>query len=229
MNNITQTRYDSVIFDVDGTLWDAVDSIAIGYSKASRILPPKYQKTFTRDQILRELGKPLDDIIRSLYKDVCEEMPEDTVHKIIKTLSETSIKYEIEAIIDYGARPYDYLIETLAELKKHIPLFIVSNCECGYIELFIEKTGTERFFDDHLCFADTGLNKDKTIAMMAEKHGLKRPCYLGDIENDAICSRLAGVDFIWASYGFGFVKEDLYVEKIDEFREITDVVIGRGL
>lgn len=81
-------------------------------------------------------------------------------------------------------------------------------------------------FKEWLCFGDTGLDKDRTIAMLMDNCGLKKSCYVGDIKNDALCSKRAGIPFIWASYGFGGVPEELFYRKIDDIRELKDIFIG---
>ena len=219
-------NFDSVIFDVDGTLWDAVDPTAEGFSRASYGFEfgPKH---FSRETVLRELGKPLSVIFEDLYPEIRETYKsEDRVKAVLDEIGERSKNEEYAAIRREGGKPYPFLKETLIELKKHVSLYIVSNCEKGYIELFMEKTGTESYFSGWLCHEDTGRDKDYTIRALADSFGLKAPCYTGDIENDAVCSKKAGLPFIWAAYGFGNVKKELYYRKIDEFREIKDIIIG---
>ena len=70
------------------------------------------------------------------------------------------------------------------------------------------------------------LDKDRTIAMLMDNCGLKKSCYVGDIKNDALCSKRAGIPFIWASYGFGGVPEELFYRKINDIRELKDIFIG---
>lgn len=219
-------NFDSVIFDVDGTLWDAVDPTAEGFSLASEGFEfgPKH---FSRETVLRELGKPLQVIFEDLYPEIKKTYKdENKLREIFHDLGERSVREEYAVIRRKGALAYPFLTETLAELKKHVPLYIVSNCEKGYIELFMEMTGTRDMFSGWLCFGDTGKEKDHTIKALADSFGLKAPCYVGDIENDAICAGKAGVPFIWASYGFGYVSKDLYYGKLNEFRDIKNFIIG---
>ena len=118
------------------------------------------------------------------------------------------------------------MAETVSSIAEHIPVYIVSNCEKGYTELFLDKTGMRDIFKGWLCFGDTGLDKDRTIAMLMDNCGLKKSCYVGDIKNDALCSKRAGIPFIWASYGFGGVPEELFYRKINDIRELKDIFIG---
>ena len=68
----------------------------------------------------------------------------------------------------------------LRELSKRYPLFVVSNCQAGYIELVFEKTGLGKYFTGHLLPGDTGEAKAANIQTIAKKYELKAPVYVGD-------------------------------------------------
>ena len=235
-------KYDAIIFDVDGTLWDATETMAKAYSAASEEMSRKYRaqgimlapKSFTGTQIRRELGQPTIEIFHHLYpeledlfaagKRTAESDAEAETAR--EDILEVSIVYEYDYLRRYGAMLYDRLSETLEELGKTYPLFIVSNCEKGYIELFTGFSQTGELFADWLCYGDTLVEKDRTIRIVMEKHGLKNPVYVGDILKDALSSRRAGVDFIWASYGFGEVPDELCSGKIRSFSELPSLLSG---
>lgn len=92
--------------------------------------------------------------------------------------------------------------KTLQILSAQYPLYIVSNSQCGYIELFLEKTGFAKYFQGHLCNGDTGLDKGSNIRQIADQNGLKDPVYVGDTMGDFEACRKAGVPFVLAEYGF---------------------------
>ena len=54
---------------------------------------------------------------------------------------------------------------------------------------------------------DNDLLKADNIKLIVERHGLKTPVYVGDIQGDADSSAQAGVEFIHAAYGFGRVDK----------------------
>ena len=110
-----------------------------------------------------------------------------------------------------GAPVYDGLEETLKELNKRYPLFVVSNCQAGYIELVFEKTGLGKYFTGHLCPGDSGEAKAANIRSIAKKYQLKAPVYVGDTFGDYKACQEAGVPFVFASYGFGQVDTPDYV------------------
>ena len=45
------------------------------------------------------------------------------------------------------------------------------------------------------------------------KYGIPSAAYVGDIEGDRLAAEKAGIDFIWAAYGFGSVEH--YAQRLD--------------
>lgn len=187
---------DGIIFDVDGTLWDSTDVVAIAYN----LILEKYTDTRVDGARLKQLfGKPMDVIFQSLIPDATEEERKDIVEQCLIA--------EEEQIEEKHPEPYDGVKEMLQILSEKYPLFIVSNCQCGYIEQFLRLTGNEKYITDTLCFGQTGTSKGQTILKLMEKNNLKHPVYVGDTQGDADACKEAGIPFIFAEYGFGSVKE----------------------
>ena len=113
---------------------------------------------------------------------------------------------------------YPRIKETMEELAKHPRLFIVSNAQCGYPELCIDKLGLNEYIQGHMCFGDTGTSKGKTIRTLMQKHNIENCAYIGDTQGDYEATVEADVPFIWATYGFG--TPDGYAEKVDSFEEL---------
>ena len=95
----------------------------------------------------------------------------------------------------------------LYTLSKKLPLFIVSNCQSGYIEIFLKTTGLIDVVKAHLCFGDTLTSKGQTILRLMKENGLKDVVYVGDTRGDYLACQEAGIPFIFAEYGFGDVPE----------------------
>ena len=187
---------DGIIFDVDGTLWDSTDVVAIAYN----LILEKYTDTRVDSARLKRLfGKPMDVIFQNLIPDATEEERKDIVEQCLIA--------EEEQIEEKHPVPYDGVKEMLQILSEKYPLFIVSNCQCGYIEQFLRLTGNEKYITDTLCFGQTGTSKGQTILKLMEKNNLKHPVYVGDTQGDADACKEAGIPFIFAEYGFGNVKE----------------------
>ena len=55
-----------------------------------------------------------------------------------------------------------------------------------------------------------------------ERNSITKAVYVGDTMGDYIAAKDAGIDFIFASYGFGDVKEAKYVAK--DTKDIVKIV-----
>lgn len=201
-----------LIFDLDGTLWDSSENVAKSWTEALKIRGFK-NRIITRDTVMSIMGKTMDEIAEVLFPDL----------GIMKgrELLGFSGEYENEYLRKHGGVLYPRLEETLIELKKKYHLYIVSNCQCGYIEAFLEYYGFEKYFEDKQCFGDNGLPKGKNIRLLYERNNLFDAAYIGDIQGDYNATMEADLPFIHAAYGFG--KIDHPVPKIREFAELVQV------
>ena len=211
-------KTDLIIFDVDGTLWDSTDIVKDAWNRAfidSGYDDPK----ITADRLKGLFGLPMKDIITDIF-------PDGTDEEIAK-LTPVIYKNEDDYLRRSGGKLYPKIIETIGELAGSVPVFIVSNCQQGYIELFMEKTDCARFITDHLCPGDTGLLKADNIRKIICDHKLKSPVYVGDTVMDRRACEEAGCLFVYARYGFGDVEGCEYV--IDTPAELKDLVeIDKG-
>ena len=200
---------DSMIFDVDGTLWDATGIVAGAWTDiARREYDP--QTTITAPQLQGLFGRLLPDIAAALF-------PKETGERQME-LIEICCAAEHQALLDTPKAPiYPGLEETLQVLSKKYRLFIVSNCQAGYIEVFLKCTGFAPYFQGHLCPGDTGRPKGDNIAEIIRLHHLDSPVYIGDTSGDQLASQQAGIPFVYASYGYGQVSSpDHTISKISD-------------
>ncbi len=206
-------KTDGIIFDVDGTLWDSTDIVKDAWNRAfidSGYPDPK----ITADRLKGLFGLPMDDIILDVFPEGTEEE--------IKKLTPVIYGNEDSYLDKYGGKLYPGIVETIKKLSETFPVFIVSNCQSGYIELFMRKTGCEDYITDHLCFGDTGLFKADNIRKIVEKHKLAHPVYVGDTVMDKDACKEAGCPFIFARYGFG--DTDDYAAAIDRPDRLTEIL-----
>ena len=188
-------HYESLILDIDGTLWDSRALVAEGYN--IQLKKEGLDHLCVDAEILKPLfGKVLQEIADALFASID---PKDR-YDLMKRCMDTENKYlfENECKIGYPGVP-----ETVKQLSETYRLFIVSNSERGYPELCMEKLGLTPYIEGHLCFGDTGTSKGKTIRTLIEKHNIGSCVYIGDTQGDYEATLEAGVPFIWASYGFG--------------------------
>ena len=196
---------DSIIFDVDGTLWDSTDVVAKAWTDYLR-QKEQIDLTITAGQLKTLFGKPLAEIAALVFP----EYPENEQLRLIDGCCEA----EHALLHITGAPLYEDLEKALQILSAQYPLYIVSNSQCGYIELFLEKTRFAKYFQGHLCNGDTGLDKGSNIRQIADQNGLKDPVYVGDTMGDFEACRKAGVPFVLAEYGFGEVSgPDMRISK----------------
>lgn len=205
---------DGIIFDMDGTIWDNTPVFADSWERACKDMG--YDVKFTTDKLKGLFGKTMTDIA-----DAC--IPDEVPEKRYATLKLCE-EYEMDDLEKTDVdTTYDGLKETLESLSKRTNLYIVSNCQAGYIETFIRRSGLGYLFTDFICYGDNGLGKADNIKGLVEKNNIKSPVYLGDIQSDKDACDQAGVDFIWAAYGYG-TSIDSYVAKIDDIKELDQVI-----
>lgn len=188
-------NYESLIFDIDGTLWDSRALVAEGYNIQLR--KEGLGHLCVDAERLRPLfGKVMTDIADELFPDI----PGSERYPLMERCMLTENRYLQENPCHIG---YPKVRETLEALAKNHRLFIVSNAQKGYPELCIEKLGLGEYIRSHLCFGDTGLSKGQTIRRLMEQEGITSCAYIGDTQGDYEATLEAGIPFLWAAYGFG--------------------------
>ena len=188
-------KYDCLIFDIDGTLWDSRALVAEGYN--IQLHKEGLDHLAVDAETLKPLfGKVMTEIADALFPHI--PLPER--YELMDRCMETENRYLFENECRIG---YPNVRETLAELAKSHRLFIVSNAQCGYPELCIEKLGLGEYIEGHMCFGDTGKPKGQTILALMARHGIENAAYIGDTQGDYEATLDAGIPFIFAAYGFG--------------------------
>lgn len=202
-----------IIFDMDGTLWDSAEGIAMSWT---RVVAQNYtsQRIITADEIRSVMGKTMDKLAEALFP----ELPEERRMKLLDDCCEAENAY----LREHGGILYDGLEPTWEKLKENYSLYIVSNCQKGYIEAFLDHYGFWDYFEDIECYGNNGLKKGDNIRKVVKRNALEDAVYVGDIQGDYEASTEAGVKFIHAGYGFGEVAQEVPV--IRTFPELAEVV-----
>ena len=200
---------ESIIFDIDGTLWDSRALVAEGYNIQLR--KEGLDRFCTDAEALRPLfGRVMTELGDALFG----ELPPEERYALMDRCMETENRYLEEHPCNIG---YPGVRETLEELQKTHRLFIVSNAQKGYPELCMEKLGIAHCFSGHLCFGDTGTDKGTTISRLMAQHHIPSALYVGDTQGDLEATEKAGIPFAWAAYGFGNPERyDLKLETIGD-------------
>lgn len=201
---------DSIIFDMDGTLWDAVDTYAASWNMVFKEL--KIAKTISRDELATMVGWEGKKVLLAMMPEFDEAARLDIYARVNEKRR--------QLLPQKGGLLYDGVKEGLKRLAEKYPLFILSNCAKGVIRLFIDWAGIEEHIIDEIAYGTNYMPKHHNIKVLMERHALKNPVYVGDTEGDGEQSRLAGIPFVFVSYGFG--ATDDHDVRFDSFTDFTD-------
>jgi phosphoglycolate phosphatase len=197
MNQPLKNKFDSIIFDLDGTLWDSTQNVVYAWQAA--INEVDFLKVvMTREKVRSITGLAYNVIFDMLFPEL------DPVQR--NEVMELCAKHEISFLQKNGGILYPGLENTLIYLAQKYRLFIVSNCQTGYIELFLEFSKFGEYFIGHQCYGTKGMPKADNIKDIVIDYNLQAPVYIGDTLGDYNSATKAGVPFIFANYGFGKVE-----------------------
>jgi phosphoglycolate phosphatase len=205
---------DSIIFDMDGTLWDAVDTYASSWDIVFKQL--NIDRIMPRDELAKMVGwegKKVLEAIMPGYDDQTRQSIYARVNEVRR-----------ELLPQNGGILYDGVKDGLKQLAGKYQLFIVSNCAKGIIRLFMDWAGINEHIIDEIAYGTNYMPKHHNIKLLIERHNLKNPVYVGDTEGDEEQSRLAGIPFVFVSYGFG--ATDDYEMKFDSFTGFTQYFLS---
>lgn len=189
---------DSIIFDLDGTMWDSSDAIVEIWNEAIREFKD-IDKPITKEELKAVVGVPVIEIVKTLFPYLKEERAIEFMNYCCKK--------ENKYLPIRGGILFSELEETLKKLSQKYKLFIVSNCHHGYIEAFFHAHNMKKYFIDFEHPGRTGLTKGENIKLIINRNNLKNPMYVGDTQGDRNAARIAGIPFVYAAYGFGKVED----------------------
>lgn len=183
----------AILFDLDGTLWDSSNEVAVSWSMA---LEP-YGLAVTQQEVQSVMGRTLPEIARLLLPDHSEEDCRRIIRKCCKM--------EEDYLRAHGATLFPDLEEILEALSQKYDLAIVSNCQEGYIEAFLDYYGFWKYFQDTENAGRTGRSKGENIRMVLLRNGYTHAIYVGDTQKDCDAADFAHLPFVHAGYGFGTI------------------------
>lgn len=191
--------YQTIIFDLDGTLADTSEGIynCIRHAQKMMSLP-----SITDAQMRSHIGPPM------------HESYERNFH-LTGQMLERAVGYHKEYALTkglYEASLYEGVPQLLSQLKNQ-------GCKLAVATLKYEETAQKMLsflnvasFFDVICgtISDVKLTKAQLLHKCVEKccGDIRSALLVGDSSYDAIGAEEAGLDFLGVTYGFGFQTPD---------------------
>ena len=154
-------KTDGIILDIDGTLWDSTPIVAKAWNEViaqRKDVPVR----LTAKQLTGLFGRTLEVIADMVFPFLEKEDRYTLINACCDR--EHELLYECDDDILYPG-----VADTIRSLSAKVPLFIVSNCQSGYIELFLKKTDLGSFITDFECAGNTGHPKGYNIRLVADR------------------------------------------------------------
>lgn len=203
--------FDSIGFDLDGTIWDSMNCTTSAWKTVSE---RHGEKIPTKEDLGSVMGLNRFDLMKKLFPNMEDE-------QAYAFFDEATVECVAE-INSHGGILYDDVEETLAKLSEHFKLYIVSNCHESYMNAFLNYHKLGKYFCD-FAFEDAQTkSKGDNIKKLLARNNLSNSIYIGDTQGDCNAAKFASLPFAFAAYGFGSV--DSYEYKFDSFKDILSLL-----
>lgn len=185
-------KIDSIFFDLDGTLWDCFELIKKLWKQEANV---DFQKSFmglTSKEISQKTGLSLDKINNLQSK-------------------------ELDFIQNNDPKIYKGVVDGIKKLASRYQLFIVSNCQKGYIDVFLQKTGLQPYITD---FRYEQKDKSANIADLIAEYDLNESIMIGDTMSDLKAAQSNDILFIQARYGYSNIIRSKGINSFEELEKL---------
>ena len=203
---------NSVIFDLDGTLWEVLDTT----HKSVNVIAKKHNlKEVSKDRVYKVFG---------LNKEGCAKIyfPDMELDKSVKLVDEIAVVL-IDNLKKQGGNIYPNVETVLKMLSEKYDLYIVSNtAEIEYIRASLNTGNIKEYFKGYIAASSLNISKGEAIRKVIEDNKIEKAVYVGDTIIDLEATKISNVPFIQAKYGFG---DDLGTKfSINDINELPNVV-----
>lgn len=211
-------KFDLIIFDLDGTLFDSGEAITNSFRYA---IKAENLRDLTNEEIKTLLGPPLETTIRKYYP----ELEDERVYGMMRTYR----KYykDVELL---KSPLFPGMKEVLEKLKNDgfkIALATYKLIDC-VLPLF-EHYDIKKYFDSLRGSIDGKYYTKNEIIDMAisdcKVTDNKRICMIGDTEHDFKGAIQRDIYFIGMTYGFGYKDMTEEEKNYDKFLGYCDEAI----
>ena len=209
--------FESVVFDLDGTLWNTCATCAVGWNNVLRRHGIAFRE-ITEGDIRSIMGYPHEECVRRIFVGLPERQ--------LALLTVETAAEDVRLVAESGGVLYPGVEDGITRLSERRPLFIVSNCQAGYIEAFLAWSGFGERFRDFECWGNTGLSKGRNLARLIERNGLRAPILVGDGPGDQLAARECGVPFAYVDWGVGGCENPDF--RFSSFEALTDCLLAHA-
>ena len=101
-------QYDGILFDLDGTLWDATEAIAVSWELALQDAPD-VEAPPTREQLEQVMGMTAEDLMATLFPQLSPQRHQELFARCCQV--------ENDYLRRHGGKLYPHMEETLREVQ----------------------------------------------------------------------------------------------------------------
>lgn len=192
--------YNTILFDLDGTLTDSGRGITNSVAYALTAFGLKFE---SKEELRCFIGPPLIKTFMQSYN-----LSEETARALVKKYREY---YAVNGIFENDLyENIDYLLSSLSSMGKKL-ILATSKPEHFAIKI-LEHFGIAKYFS-YVCGAtmdEKRTEKDAVIAYALESAGIsdvKDVLMVGDREYDVLGAKSFGMDSVGVLYGYGSREE----------------------
>jgi len=199
------------IFDLDGTLLDSQEGVMSSLKYCIGKHAPSYFPQLHKGLI----GPPISILLKEIMSD----------EELIKTISaEFRVHYDEIGVMKTRLFPGVY--EGLENLSKHQNLFVSTNKPWKPTKKILNILDIHKFFHE-IYTIDLGnySNKSDMVSEMLLKNDIVSGIVIGDSIDDFRSAVDNQLDFIYCSYGYGFIQNTKGIKVAPSVNKMFDTLL----
>jgi phosphoglycolate phosphatase len=178
---------DSVVFDLDGTLWDTCEACAAAWNNVRAGHAIRF-RPITADDVRSVAGKPHDLCIREVFAGLPEEQ--------LRILSYETQAEDNRLIAERGGVLYPGVLSGVARAPSSLSALHREQLP-GRVRRTVSRAfGPRLVLRDYECFGRTGHEKEQNLRALIARNALTAPVFVGDTAGDQAAAASNGVPFV---------------------------------